>query len=39
MSFLGRIRVCETHGIRRFLYPVSLEIPASLLHRPTGPGS
>ena len=32
MSFLGHISVCETHGIRRFLYPVSLEIPASLLH-------
>ncbi len=30
MSFIGHISVCETHGIRRFLYPVSLEIPASL---------
>ena len=30
MSLLGQIRVCETHGIRRFLYPLSLEIPASL---------
>ncbi len=38
MSFLGLVRVCETHGIRRFLYPVSLEIPASLLHPPNGPG-
>ncbi|HIJ75504.1 MAG TPA: hypothetical protein HPP81_02190 [Deltaproteobacteria bacterium] len=38
MSFLGHISVCETHGIRRFLYPVSLEIPASLLHPAHGPG-
>ncbi len=38
MSFLGHISVCETHGIRRFLYPVSLEIPASLLHSADGPG-
>jgi hypothetical protein len=27
MSLLGHIRVSETHGIRRFLYPVSLEVP------------
>ena len=38
MSFLGHISVCETHGIRRFLYPVSLEIPASLLDPAGGPG-
>ena len=38
MSFLGHISVCETHGIRRFLYPVSLEIPVSLLHPADGPG-
>ncbi len=38
MSFLGHISVCETHGIRRFLYPVSLEIPASLLDPDYGPG-
>ena len=38
MSFLGHISVCETHGIRRFLYPVSLEIPASLLHPADGAG-
>ena len=38
MSFLGHISVCETHGIRRFLYPVSLEIPASLLHPAHEPG-
>jgi hypothetical protein len=31
MSFLGHIGVCETHGIRRFFYPVSVEIPASML--------
>lgn len=29
MSLLGHIRVRETHGIRRFLYPVSLEVPRS----------
>jgi hypothetical protein len=38
MSFLGHISVCETHGIRRFLYPVSLEIPSSLLHSAEGAG-
>lgn len=38
MSFRGQISVCETHGIRRFLYPVSLEIPASLLHAVDAPG-
>ncbi len=38
MSVLGLVRVCETHGIRRFLYPVSLEIPASLLLPADGPG-
>ena len=38
MSFLGHISVCETYGIRRFLYPVSLEIPASLLDPASGPG-
>jgi hypothetical protein len=38
MSFRGHISVCETHGIRRFLYPVSLEIPASVLHQADGPG-
>ena len=38
MSFPGHISVCETHGIRRFLYPVSLEIPSSLLHSAEGAG-
>jgi hypothetical protein len=38
MSFLGHISIRETHGIRRFLYPVSLEIPASLLHPDDGAG-
>ena len=38
MNFLGHISVCEIHGIRRFLYPVSLEIPASLLHPADGLG-
>jgi len=36
MRFLGHVRVCETHGIRRFLYPVSLEIPAALPHTTIG---
>ncbi|HYA41101.1 MAG TPA: hypothetical protein VEF34_07340 [Syntrophobacteraceae bacterium] len=31
MSFLGHVRIRETHGIRRFLYPVSVEIPATIL--------
>lgn len=38
MSFLGHISIRETHGIRRFLYPVSLEIPASLLQPTDGAG-
>lgn len=38
MNFLGHIRICETHGIRRFLYPLSLEVPASRLDPAGGPG-
>lgn len=38
MNFLGHISVCESYGIRRFLYPVSLEIPSSLLDPASGPG-
>ena len=36
MSLLGHIIVTETHGIRRFFYPVSLEVPSSLVDAAPG---
>jgi hypothetical protein len=39
MNFLGHIRVHETSGIRRFLYPLSVEVSASTFNRSGPPGS
>ncbi len=38
MSVLGRIRVRETHGIRRFLYPLSVLVPDLNLGPTLSPG-